>query len=156
MMKKTFYVLALAIALTACNNKNTEESTETTTEAVIEATPVSLFEKQWNLTELNGSAVVLDTTFKMTPHLRFTEADSTVTGNAGCNGVGGGFALSENNGITFTKMRATLMACPNLEVEQQFLTVLENVKKYRIEGGMLSLNNENNESLARLEGVDKP
>lgn len=155
-MKRTFYVLALAVALAACNNKNTEEDTGSTTSAVVEATPVSLFEKQWNLTELNGSAVVLDTTFKITPHLNFTEADSTVVGNAGCNGIGGRFSLSENSGLSFTKMRATLMACPNLEVEQQFLAVLENVKKYRIEGGTLSLNNANDESLARLEGADKP
>lgn len=152
-MKKTLYVLALVFALAACTSKNTEENT---TETVVEATPATLFDRQWNLAELNGDAVVLDTSFNAIPHLKFTEADSSVVGNAGCNGIGGAFTLSENNGITFTKMRATLMACPNLEVEQQFLAILENVKKYRIEGGRLSLDNENNESLAKLEGVEKP
>lgn len=152
-MKKTLYALALVFALAACTGKNTDENT---TETVVEATPATLFDRQWNLTELNGNAVVLDTSFNVIPHLKFTEADSSVTGNAGCNGIGGGFSLGENNGISFTKMRATLMACPNLEVEQQFLAVLENIKKYRIEGGTLSLDNENNESLAKLEGVSKP
>ncbi|WP_367914213.1 META domain-containing protein [Leadbetterella sp. DM7] len=153
-MKKTFYVFALALAMAACNPG--KESTETTAEETVQAAGTGLFDKQWNLAEIKGNAVVLDSSFHATPHLTFTESDSSVAGNAGCNQIGGGFMLTGSDGITFTKMRSTLMACPNLEVEQQFVAELENIKKYRIEGTTLLLNNENSETLLKLEGIDKP
>jgi len=43
------------------------------------------------------------------------------------------------------------MACPNLEIEQQFIEVLRKVTSYRIEGNTLTLTSENNEASVQLE-----
>ena len=156
-MKKSIFILALAALAMACNNAGRQQDGKRTTEEhTTETATVSadLFGKEWKLTTLNGEAIVLDTTFNTEPHLIFDEVSSRVAGNGGCNGFGGNLELTAEGGIGISDIAATQMACPNLNLEQRFITVLTNVKSYRIEGNTLVLEGENSETAALFEQVN--
>lgn len=56
-------------------------------------------------------------------HIAF--ADSTFTGNAGCNRVSGKYTL-KGTSIRFSDIISTKMACPQIETETALLQLLEN------------------------------
>jgi heat shock protein HslJ len=57
------------------------------------------------------------------------------------------------NRIKFSKMAATMMACPDMEVEREFLQVLETADNYNLIGDTLVLNRARMAPLARFENV---
>ncbi|MCJ0742705.1 META domain-containing protein [Pedobacter montanisoli] len=151
-MKKSFLIIALAVVAAACNNTNTNSKTTTDTLATQTKAVVTadLFGTQWKLNELNGKAIKLDTAFKKEPHLVFEKETNKFNGNAGCNNFMGSFKLKDSNGIELSQVGATMMACPNLAVETEFLDAMKKVKTYHIEGNVLMLNDEKNTTLAKL------
>lgn len=159
-MRKILFIITLAALTVACNNNKSNTSSDAsatdTVEQKTDTTPVvaDLYGEEWNLIELNGKPVVLDSTFSKKPHLIF-DKENRVSGNMGCNGFGGNMELKGTDGITFSHITATQMACPNLKVEQGFLDVLNNTKKYTIESSTLSLRNEKGEITAKLTIAEK-
>lgn len=155
-MKKVLFIITLIVVATACNNPNTKSTSEQLDSATVPATETSstdLFGTPWKLLELNGKAITVDTTFKKDPVLVFEKKDAKLTGNGGCNSFMGSYSLKENNGIELTLGGATMMACPNLDLETQFFDILKQTKSYQIEGNILLLNNEAKEAIARLEAA---
>jgi len=153
-MKTGFFVIALAFAVAACNNSD-EQNNASGNPATDQApgAPVStsnLYGKEWKLQELNGKAVVLDTTFPRQPYLSFGK-DNRISGNLGCNNFRGNLELLPDNKIKLSEIAATQMACPNLEVEQAFLETLQNAKTFVEEGNTLTLSNDKNEVTAKLQ-----
>lgn len=155
-MRKYFLIIAIAIAATACNNETRQNSTtenrvkEQETATTTPASGAGLAGKEWKLLELNGKPVVPDTTFPKYPHIRF-ETGNRISGNLGCNSFGGNYRTGENNGIELQDISATMMACPNLQVEQAFLDALKSAKAFRINNDTLALSNEKQEITARLK-----
>lgn len=79
--------------------------------------------------------------------------DGRVTGSDGCNLVSGGFR-SEGDGLTFTPLASTMMACPQgVEQEQAFSRALGATARYRTPGGYLELLDAAGSLLARFEAV---
>ena len=155
-MKTSLFIIALAVAATACNNAGKQQAAEQTAEVqAIETTaPIAdLFDKEWKLKMLNGEPIVVDTTFKKEPLLVFDKESNRVSGNGGCNGFGSNFELKGDGEITLSDIAATQMACPNLDLEGRFFEVLRAVKGYRIEGNTLTLTGENGQTAALLEWV---
>lgn len=113
-----------------------------------------LYEKEWKLSELNGTAIVLDSTFQQYPHLIFHK-ENTISGSLGCNRFGGRIEFEAGNTVKISEITATQMAYPNLEVEQGFLDALNNAKSYAVENNVLTLSNDKKESIAKLEVVVK-
>ncbi len=153
-MKEVFFIIAMVAALTACNNannKSTSERADSVAVQSVETTHADLFGTEWKLSELSGEAIVLDTAFKQEPVLVFEKDTEKLTGNGGCNGFMGSYKLKEDNGIELSVTGATMMACPNLELEGQFHDALKQAKSYRIEGNTLLLDNEAKTAVARLE-----
>lgn len=50
-------------------------------------------------------------------------------------------------------MASTMMACPNMEEEREFLQVLESADNYNLVGDILELNKARMALLARFENV---
>jgi heat shock protein HslJ len=73
--------------------------------------------------------------------LTFNE-DGTVTGDSGCNGFGGQYAV-EGDQITFSEIVSTLMACedPLMMQEEAVHQVLTDTATHQIEGNTLTLTN---------------
>ena len=146
-MKNSLIILVLfASSLAACNNtgKGNASSADSTQNVS------GLFDKEWNLLEVNDKSVVLDTTFPKKPFLVFEEKNHQLHGNLGCNGFGTDFELKGTDEIILSPITATQMACPNLPTEQDFLEALQNTRKYQISEGMLILKNSKGETLAKL------
>ncbi len=153
-MKKSTLIIVLAAATIACNNNekqnNTQENTAIEQKTETASSSPDLFGKDWKLLELNGKAIVLDTTFPRQPHIIF-ETKNRVSGNLGCNGFGANLELKQNNEIKVSEIVATEMACPNLEIEQSFLVVLQNATHFLLENNTLTLTNDKKETTARLQ-----
>ena len=71
-------------------------------------------------------------------------ADGTLTGNTGCNQLGGDYQV-EGERITFGQIVSTLIACPDLEMAQEdsMHQVLTGTASFKIEGNTLTITNNN-------------
>ena len=112
-----------------------------------------LTEKYWKLVELNGKPVTKTDDMRKEPHMILRTAGRRINATGGCNNMMGGYEILPGNRIRFTKMASTLMACPNMEVEDRFREVLEMADNYNLDGDKLVLNKARMAPLARFEAV---
>lgn len=94
--------------------------------------------RYWKLVELNGRPVEAGSTQKE-PYIRLTAEENRLEGTGGCNGMGGIYELKAPNRVRFSKMIRTMMACKNLEVENELMRVLETTDSYHVSGDSLQL-----------------
>lgn len=93
----------------------------------------------WKLMTLNDQKVIVDSTDLREPHLMLREKEHRISGNAGCNQFMGFYELKPDQQISFSKIASTLMACPKMERERQFMQMLEKADHYAVEGENLTL-----------------
>ena len=109
---------------------------------------LSIENTKWNLTELQGAA-----------HEVFDDADTfwfsldgeSIVGVGACNRFFGGYQLSGNNGFRIGGMGMTRMACPDMELEDVFVRLFDEVDNYAIEDNNLVLKS-GDEIVARFAG----
>lgn len=94
--------------------------------------------KTWVLYELNGVPVPTRGTGQ-DAHLQFNPATQRFSGSAGCNRIMGGYKIEGKDKITFGKAGTTLMACPDMALEQQFLQALELISRFETKDNTLLL-----------------
>ncbi len=109
--------------------------------------------RYWRLVELRGKKIEKAENQPKEVFLFFNVDGKSVQGNGGCNSINGGVELTEMNRIKFSRMASTLMACPNMEEEREFLQVLESADNYNLVGDILELNKARMAPLARFENV---
>ena len=81
---------------------------------------------EWNITAVEGSAV----TAQPFPYIGFDTKEGRIYGNSGCNRITGSFDFKGKSGkIELGQMASTLMACPNMELEQSVLRALASVTR---------------------------
>lgn len=114
MNKKTFFTaMAGAVLLASC---------QTTRKGVTS----SAIEGEWNITEVESSAVKA----LPAPYIGFDTKANRIYGNSGCNLISGMFDFKRNKGkIELGHMASTMMACPNMELEQSVLRALGSVER---------------------------
>lgn len=112
----------------------------------------ALQETYWKLTELMGQQV-LTAAGKREAHLILKQENNQMSAYAGCNQLGGRYELAAGNRIRFSNIRATMMACPDMELESRLTKVLESADNYSILGDSLSLNKARMAPLARFVAV---
>lgn len=91
----------------------------------------------WKITEIMGQPI--KTIGAKIPVLEFS-SDGRFSGNAGCNTIGGAFMLKEPLGIQFSKMMSTLMACADMQQEEQLKQALETTDNFSLSENRLTLN----------------
>jgi len=101
--------------------------------------PVTLKETYWQLVTLNGKTIQPDSQFNRVPHLILKDSGSRAIGNAGCNQFFGGYTTDDTGKIRFSKMATTMMACPNLPLEQEFTQALSETTAFQLNGESLKL-----------------
>jgi copper homeostasis protein (lipoprotein) len=110
----------------------------------------NLQETYWKLTRLHGNPVVVAER-QREPHIILRSGTDRVSGFAGCNTFSGGYKLNGNE-LTFSGVASTMMACiDGMEQEPAFLKMLDNVRKWKITGEHLELDDADGKVLARLE-----
>lgn len=128
-MKKyllTLFVIVLAIS--ACAAEATEE-------------PSASLTGTWTLSSYGPADATTPAVPDTEAGLTFNE-DGTVTGNSGCNGLGGTYTVGDDQ-ITFSEIVSTLMACddPRMAQEDVVQQVLAGTATFKIEGDTLTLTN---------------
>lgn len=99
----------------------------------------SITEHYWKLVSLHGKKVRVPPTNREA-HLILKDNDMRVQGAGGCNGLGGLYELSGENGVRFSEIMSTEMACAEgMDVEQAFLSTLLQVASFAIQGDVLVL-----------------
>ncbi|MDR0658789.1 MAG: META domain-containing protein [Mediterranea sp.] len=89
---------------------------------------------EWNIVEINGSAVVPDTG-KDFPYINFDASAGQVHGNSGCNRMTGSFDRSAKPGkLDLSAIAVTRMMCLDMTMEQNVLNALKRVKGYKKTG----------------------
>ncbi|KGE13930.1 META domain-containing protein [Sphingobacterium deserti] len=140
-----FLLVALAALAGACAARKTSDSS---------AAPSSLQGIRWKLVELDGKSVPETVNGKM-PYLELSMEENRYSATGGCNGIGGEYKLSKNNGIKFTRGMSTMMACENMDVEKGLGGVFEQADRYQQDENGLTLN-KGTKVLARFIKVDSP
>ena len=110
-------------------------------------------EKYWKLDELMGKPISPPDKNKREAHMILKSENNRITGSGGCNTFNGSYVLKERNGISFSKIASTLMACENMETEQEFFKVLEMADNYFLSADTLFLYEDSLAPLARFEAV---
>ena len=113
------------------------------------ATSSSMIEGEWNITEVNGSAI----NAHPSPYIGFNTQENCVYGNSGCNKIAGSFDFKGKNGqIELGQMLSTMMACPNMELEQSILQELNSVECIKFsDNEHLALCDKNRKPLIQME-----
>ena len=130
-------------------------TSDSTAAAITETAPatqnISITDKKWKLVELMGQPVA-DSINGKEPFIIFNKDDSTYTANAGCNGMGGKFVLNEETlRIEFKLGMSTMMACPDMNVEDGLKQVFTDADNYTLSNdSILSLNKARMAPLARF------
>jgi len=128
-VKKYLLILfVIALALSACTAEATEE-------------PSASLVGAWTLTAYGPAGATTPAVPDTEAGLTFNE-DGTVTGDSGCNGLGGSYTV-EGDQITFSEIVSTLMACddPRMVQENAVQQVLNGAATFKIEGNTLTLTN---------------
>lgn len=109
-------------------------------------------DRYWKLVKLNGKNIETPKG-EREAFLIFSSPENRIHGNSGCNIFNGGYELTDMNRLKFSRMASTMMACPDMETEKEFLQVLEIADSYFLKGDTLELHRARMAPLARFENV---
>ena len=91
---------------------------------------------EWKLTAIDHKAVVANGR----AYLKFDEEDREIQGRAFCNSITAEYERMGDAQITFQEVISTKMYCDGvMDLENQMIMNLKNVKKFEIRNGMLYL-----------------
>lgn len=143
-MRKIFYVVLLAgVALSVASCCSCRK-----TKAPLVA------DSRWELIEINSS--VIDRTADSNKYTLYLGPDKSYNGVGDCNRYFGTYEMDKNEyTIEFSMPASTRMMCPDQASETGFLQMLGNVKKYKLDGDVLTLIGANDESLASFRKKEK-
>ena len=114
-----------------------------------------LQEVYWKLIGVAGKAVI-EETHGREAYMILRLEDRRLQGFGGCNILLGSYELNEaSHKVKFSRVASTMMACPRLRDESEFLKALEKVEEYSIEEGVLLLQKEG-KPVATFEAVYQP
>jgi len=100
-------------------------------------TDCDLKNTRWKLVELNGEEVTVPEGASDI-HMTLSLEENKVNGFAGCNTFFGTYETKDNS-LSFSKVGATRMACPQLDLEGAFLKAIDSVQEYKIQKDELTL-----------------
>ena len=124
-MKKIFVILVATFFITSCDE----------TKKVIDVAGNVQLSGTYNVSEIGAT-----TSFEKVPYLSFFALDKTIKGNTGCNSFFGNYTL-DLYALNFSDIASTEVACdqPIMDVENAFMTALNNTGSYDIQNGVLTL-----------------
>jgi heat shock protein HslJ len=146
---KTFFLFITAslFALLSCNTP-----AKTADDAKASSTlPTELLETYWKVIEINGQPVTNPAVNQKEAHIILTKEGNRLQGNGGCNNLMGTYELMEGNRIKFSGVASTMMACPDMTIENELGKALEMADNYAIHGKFLMLHKAKMAPLVKFE-----
>jgi heat shock protein HslJ len=134
-MKVAGIVLFISVVLFSCSPKLSPDQ--------------NWAEGKWILTELKEVPVQISGNSNKDAHLEFKPSNKSYTGFGGCNSIGGSYTLSKGK-IKFSPGSAKQAGCPDVPFETTFLSLLNQVDKYDVNGNIMILK-DGNKTVIKLE-----
>lgn len=123
-MKKIFAAAALLVAMTACGGSQEKA--------------LPLEGTSWKLAKMDAIPAKAITAEADYFTLEFNAADTMVSGRTNCNRFFGKYELKGQK-LEFENLGMTRMACPEMQYEDAFVKMLDDVDRYEIKGSELKL-----------------
>jgi heat shock protein HslJ len=95
-------------------------------------------EGKWVLIELKEVPVQISGDLERNAHINFLPSTKNYKGFGGCNKINGSYSISKSK-IKFSAITAKLAPCPDVPFETTFLSSLNSVDKYAINGDIMTL-----------------
>lgn len=112
-------------------------SCKTTMRTTPSISTASLTNTYWKLSMIKSEHVKTPENSREV-HIKFVESGKRFLGFAGCNALGGNFALTGSNGIKIDPI-STKMFCDRMETENFLTEALTRANRYLVEGEKLFL-----------------
>lgn len=109
---------------------------------------------KWKLVEIYGQSFEAVEGENVEAFLVFDEKENRIYGSGSCNNFNGSYELKEGQQIALTGLATTMMACPNMKIEQELFEVLNNCDNFTIHQGVLSLNKARMAPMAKFIAVE--
>ncbi len=106
--------------------------------------------QRWVLAEMKG-VPVQQSGSRRDAFIRFDVNEKRFTGNGGCNQINGNYTIDKND-IRFADVISTKMSCSDIEFENTFLSILNTIDRYEVNGNDLRLKRKR-ETLLVLRSV---
>jgi heat shock protein HslJ len=156
-MKKNYWIIAIFSALVMMSCASTKQQTAKIELVLDEGLTLEhsadLFSREYYVTHISGVEIAL--TPDECPTLDFDSVASRVAGYAGCNHYFCNYKLSDERGIIFTEPGATMMACPNMDMELAFLRAISSVRAFEATKEGLNLQTEEGDTVLTLVRKNK-
>jgi len=88
------------------------------------------------------------------PTLEINTTEMRMNGNDGCNNIFGGIEILTDKELKFAMLAGTRMACPDMEVSNEFNAALAETTSYIIKNSTLHLFNAKGDELITFKKVD--
>lgn len=108
----------------------------------------------WNLIEINEEKLKIADK-QLSPYIILHGSFGDVNGNLGCNTFFGSYSVPVDGQISFGRMGITMMACPDMSIENKFNQNLEKVAFYTVSDNQLQLISENQKVILKFEKAQK-
>ncbi len=93
--------------------------------------------QRWVLVEMKG-VPVQQSGGRRDAYINFEVNEKRFSGNGGCNQVNGNYSIDKNS-IRFGEVTSTKMSCDDIEFENTFLSTLNSIDRYEVNGNDLLL-----------------
>ena len=104
-------------------------------------------EGTWLLQKMGGKSIDGKKFQRGTPELTFDTDALRINAHAGCNIMNGSFSMEEK-AIHFSQMASTMMACPDMSLEEEFGKLVSGrILKYERKGDQLTLTHPGGQTL---------
>ena len=96
----------------------------------------------WNIVMIDDMRLGTDASSDLLPFIRFESSQNQISGHSGCNSFSGDASYLQNS-IEVGNIVSTLIACPDMEIEEQLFEILNSpLLTFDFEGETLILSNE--------------
>lgn len=110
---------------------------------------IAFTDTKWKLVKLMGKDISDSKAF-----ISFATQENNVFGNSGCNTFNGTYTMENGSQLSLSKVATTMMACPDMDVEKQFLDVINTTDNFSLNGNTMTLNKAKMAPLAVFEAVE--
>ena len=145
------FVLFSALSMFAMISCNTPSKSADDANAPKVEMSTELLETYWKVVEINGQPVTNPPTNQKEAFIIFKKDGNRLQGSGGCNNLMGSYELMEGNRIKFSGVASTMMACPDMAIENQLGKAIEMADNYAINGKFLMLHKAKMAPLVKFE-----
>ena len=141
-----------SVLMTACTTISTPNSDTKVNSAI------SITDKTWVVTHINGEAITTKPTDRNIPSLLLDSKQKTFSGADGCNRIMGGYNLVGNQ-LAFGQMAGSMMACLDTDIQRishLYTTTLGQVSTYQLTANTLILKDKSGKSILQFTSAVQP